>query len=546
MIKKSIDIKDKTLEEQMALKINATSPSFENLIQSGCVYVDKTMYLYNLLQVPSSYYFLSRPRRFGKSLTVSTLKAIFQGKKELFKDLYIGKTDYDFKEYPVVHIDFGGCPGTTVNEVKQWLLNKFFLIAEDYSVTLMRTKNYAEAFSSLIVNLSKRLGKVVVLVDEYDKLLSSNIDKVKLVKGIRDVLRGFFEVIKASYDYVRFVFITGVTKYSKVSIFSSMNNLFDLSLTDAYSSMLGYTEEELLHYFAEGIDEGCKNLGLPRDEYIDMIRIWYDGYLFSPGGERVYNPVSIGYFFEEKGKYFRNYWSRTGGPKLLYDVATNINFNVETDIEKSFDLDSLQSYDIVELATTDVSKYNYNSLLFQAGYLTIKNVRGNIASLGFPNKEIEKSYLDMIMPLYVGEGKVIKSSTVMLDYLETGDIDTFMNSMKAIFASIPNNILGKYEYSFQTGFYCILKAMGAKIEAEVPTNKGRIDATLETENHIYIFEFKVDQSATVAIEQIKAKGYAERFNTPENKGKILHLMGISFSEEGRNLDEILHEEYVIT
>ena len=526
--------------------IDITSASFENLIKNKLVYVDKTDYLYSLVRKGVGYYFLSRPRRFGKSLTVSTLKAIFQGKKELFRDLYIGSTDYDFNDYPVIHIDFSALVVENAEDFEESLLSKLNNVAKNYNITLKEISKVKSVFENLIVALNEQYGKVVVLVDEYDKPLSDNVNNQEEALKIRDVLRGFFEVIKASYDYIRFVFITGVTKYSKVSIFSSMNNLFDLSLTDAYSTMLGYTEEELLHYFAEGIDEGASNLGLPRDEYIDMIRTWYDGYLFSPGGQRVYNPVSIGYFFEEKGKYFRNYWSRTGGPKLLYDVATNINFNVETDIEKSFDLDSLQSYDIVELATTDVSKYNYNSLLFQAGYLTIKGARGNIVSLGFPNKEIEKSYLDMLMPLYVGEGKVIKSSTVMLDYLETGDIDTFMSSMKAIFSSIPNNIIGKYEYSFQTGFYCILKAMGAKIEAEVPTNKGRIDATLETDNHIYIFEFKVDQSATVAIEQIKQKGYAERFNTPENKGKVIHLMGISFSEEHRNLDEIIQEEYTIT
>ena len=342
------------------------------------------------------------------------------------------------------------------------------------------------------------------------------------------------------------MFITGVTKYSKVSIFSSMNNLKDLSLTEDYATMLGYTEGELLHYFAEGIDEGCKNLGLPRTEYIAKIKFWYDGYRFAPGSETVYNPVSIGYFFDEKGKRFSNYWAKTGGSELLYNVAKRVKFNVETDIEQDFNLDTIQSYDIVDLASTNVSKHNYNSLLFQAGYLTIKDESDddNVVSLGFPNEEISRLFATILLPLYLGENTEADGAILLRD-LRRGEVNAFFDKMKAIFASVPYNIIGKYEYSFQTGFYCILKAMGAKIEAEVPTNKGRIDATLETENHIYIFEFKVDQSATVAIEQIKAKGYAERYNAPQYKGRILHLMGVSFSEKHRNLDEILHEEHQI-
>ena len=527
-------------------KIDPTTSSFESLIMDKCVYVDKTQYLYNLITWGARYNFLSRPRRFGKSLTVSTLKAIFQGKKELFKDLYIGSTGYEFKEYPVVHIDFSDLVVTKAGAFNESLLTVLNRIADDYKVALKGTAEVKHLFKDLIIGLYHQYGKVVVLVDEYDKPLSDNIKNKDEIEEIRGVLREFFEVLKASYDYIRFVFITGVTKYSKVSIFSSMNNLFDLSLVEDYATMLGYTEEELLHYFAEGIDEGCKNLGLPRTEYIAKIKFWYDGYRFAPGSETVYNPVSIGYFFDEKGKRFSNYWAKTGGSELLYNVAKRVKFNVETDIEQDFNLDTIQSYDIVDLASTNVSKHNYNSLLFQAGYLTIKDESDddNVVSLGFPNEEISRSFATILLPLYLGENTEADGAILLRD-LRRGEVNAFFDKMKAIFASVPYNIIGKYEYSFQTGFYCILKAMGAKIEAEVSTNKGRIDATLETENHIYIFEVKVDQSATVAIEQIKAKGYAERYNAPQYKGRILHLMGVSFSEKHRNLDEILHEEHQI-
>ena len=527
--------------------INITSASFENLIKNKYVYVDKTDYLYSLVRKEGGYYFLSRPRRFGKSLTVSTLKAIFQGKKELFKDLYIGSTDYDFKEYPVVHIDFSALEVKKDDLFEKTLLSFIIAIADNYKITLKDTLSSKSAFKSLIDGLYDKYGKVVILVDEYDKPLSDNINKKREALKIRDILRGFFEVIKASYDYVRFAFITGVTKYSKVSVFSSMNNLFDLSVNKKYGAMLGYTQEELEHYFAEGIDEGAKKLNLSRKDYLDKIKFWYDGYCFAPGAKRVYNPVSIGYFFEEEGEKFSNYWAKTGGTELPYEVAKKVHFNVETDIEQDFDLDTIESYDIVDLASTKVSKHNYNSLLFQAGYLTIKDDvdDSNVVSLGFPNEEISRSFATILLPLYLGENTTANGNTLLRD-LKPGNVNAFFDKMKAIFASIPYNIIGEHEYSFQTGFYCILKAIGAKIEAEVPTNKGRIDATLETDNHIYIFEFKVDQRAAIAIEQIKAKGYAERFNTPENKGKVLHLIGISFSEEHRNLDEIIQEEYTIT
>ena len=542
-----MDIKNNTFKSDNMDDINITSASFENLIKNKYVYVDKTDYVYSLVRKEGGYYFLSRPRRFGKSLTVSTLKAIFQGKRELFKDLYIGSTDYDFKEYPVIHVDFSDLVVTRAGAFNESLLTVLNRIADEYNVALKETAEVKSLLKDLIIGLYHQHGKVVVLVDEYDKPLSDNVNNQEEALKIRDVLRGFFEVIKASYDYVRFVFITGVTKYSKVSVFSSMNNLFDLSVNKKYGAMLGYTQEELEHYFAEGIDEGAKRLNLSRKDYLDKIKMWYDGYCFAPGAKRVYNPVSIGYFFEEEGEKFSNYWAKTGGTELPYEVAKKVHFNVETDIEQDFNLDTIESYDIVDLASTKVSKHNYNSLLFQAGYLTIKDYidSSNVVSLGFPNEEISRSFATILLPLYLGE-KTEADGAILLRDLRIGNVNAFLDRIKAIFAGVPYNIIGKYEYSFQTGFYCILKAMGAKIEAEVPTNNGRIDATLETDNHIYIFEFKVDQSAAIAIEQIKAKGYAERFNTPENKGKQLHLMGISFSEKHRNLNEILHEEYTIT
>ena len=529
-------MKQKEKDNSDMQKIDSTTSSFESFITRECVYVDKTMYLYKLLTSGSRYFFLSRPRRFGKSLTLSTLKAIFEGRKELFDGLYIGQTDYEFKKHPVIHIDFGSCQRDNKEGTADWINYELSVIGRGYGIEL-DSKYHDANLKNLIIQLYEQHGPVVVLIDEYDKPLSDSIDNVQRAVEIRDVLRGFYEVIKSSASYLRFVFITGVTKYSKMSIFSSMNNLNDISIDSRYSTMLGYTQEELENYFDEGIDEGSKALNIPKDEYIAKVKNWYDGYCFAPNSQTVYNPVSVGRFFDEGGEVFRPYWIDTGGQKLLYETAKKIDFDIEADIEKAFDLSDLSSYDIVELVGENVSKKSYNSLLYQSGYLTIKSsFEEDIAEFDFPNEEVRKAFSKILLPLYIGEKNEFKGAYALV-YLREGKIDEFISTVKSVFAFIPSNIKSKYESAYQIGFCCMMRSIGAQIRAEEPTNKGRIDAVIETRKYVYIIEFKVNSSADVAIKQIQDKGYAEKYKAVEYQDKTVVLLGINFDTDKHNVTD---------
>ena len=349
--------------------------------------------LYNLIKLKGTYFFCPRPRRFGKTLTISTLEAIFQGKKELFKGLKIYDMDYDWKEYPVIHIDLGNVQGSNAEELTIALKDEISIIASQYGIRL-KSKLPSSMLRELISKISKET-KVVILIDEYDKILSSNIYNPN-VEEMRGVLRGFFEVIKAQYKLIRFAFITGVTKFSKVSIFSSMNNLIDLSFIREYATLFGYTEEEVKHYFSEYIEQGIKRTGLSYDEYMAKLEKKYNGNRFSPDSEvTVYNPVSIGLFFFYGGEKFDNYWVETGGMKLLMDVAKHIDFDISKDITTPISKSDITVFDILEMASNTVSPYKYKSLLFQSGYLTIKGISKNNPNayiLDFPNEEVAESY----------------------------------------------------------------------------------------------------------------------------------------------------------
>ena len=525
-------------------KIDSGNSSFEKLIQSGNVYIDKTQYLYNLLTDGRTYYFLSRPRRFGKSLTLSTLEAIFKGKRELFKGLYIDSTDYDWKEYPVIHIDFSDVTFSEMNDLKRQIRNSIFEIARNYGVTLSSDYAYNEALKYLIIELSKK-EKVVVLMDEYDSLLNSNINNEN-IEDIRSVLRGFYSVIKAASANIRFCFITGVTKFSKMSIFSSMNNLVDMSMSDEYSTMLGYTQKELEENFSEYIDKAVKENKRNREEYLAQVKRWYDGYKFSANGESVYNPVSIGLFFSNGGVEFSNYWINTGGMTyLLTEIAKKVKFDVSHSGDAKISKDKLNTTDIVQMMKTQVSRENFLALLYQSGYLTIKkveSVRGSyLLTLGYPNEEVENGLNEILLPAYVGSASNSFDRLVISSYFDSGNVGDAMRVLSSIFASIPYyELVFDRESAWHAGFVCMMNIIGADIIPESATNKGRIDCVLKCPNDIYIIEFKFNQSAEKAIEQIKEKKYYERYLDINKK---IHLLGINFSTEEKNIvewkDEVL-------
>ena len=513
------------------------NPSFENLITNDYIYIDKTDILYNLIKLKGTYFFCSRPRRFGKTLTISTLEAIFQGKKELFKGLKIYDMDYDWKEYPVIHIDLGNVQGSNAEELTIALKDEISIIASQYGIRL-KSKLPSSMLRELISKISKET-KVVILIDEYDKILSSNIYNPN-VEEMRGVLRGFFEVIKAQYKLIRFAFITGVTKFSKVSIFSSMNNLIDLSFIREYATLFGYTEEEVKHYFSEYIEQGIKRTGLSYDEYMAKLEKKYNGNRFSPDSEvTVYNPVSIGLFFFYGGEKFDNYWVETGGMKLLMDVAKHIDFDISKDITTPISKSDITVFDILEMASNTVSPYKYKSLLFQSGYLTIKGISKNNPNayiLDFPNEEVAESYSVNLLAAYSGDNSAgIFQASGISSAFSNGETESAIEEIKRIYASIPYDLLKKAdEAHYSTAFFCMMKALGANIGSELETSKGRIDAVLENKTHIYIFEFKYNKTADEALSQIHETKYYEPYLGGKKK---VHLIGMNFSSSEKNINE---------
>ena len=308
--------------------------------QEGYLYVDKTAYLYHLV-TGSDMYFLSHPRRFGKTLTVSTLEAIFQGRRELFKGLAIDSLDYDWKTCPIIHIDFGNCGRNTAEDLEAWLKKAMRQVAASYGIAVPDLSQHADdVFSDLIDGLSC-LGKVVVLIDEYDKVLSDNAFSPQVEK-LRQVLGNFYQVVKTKGALLRFVFITGVTRYAMVNEFSGLNNLNNISMDPDYATMLGYTQEELEGNFAGYIEQGIKDTGMGREAYLAKVREMYDGYRFAPGCETVYNPVSVGNFFNPEdggGVRFNDYWIETGSSRLVMDMAGSVDLDVTEDLGMGMDAD---------------------------------------------------------------------------------------------------------------------------------------------------------------------------------------------------------------
>jgi len=502
--------------------------------QIDYIYVDKTEYLYNLA-TSGKVYFLSRPRRFGKSLMISTLNYLFQGEKELFKGLWIeDKWDWDDK-YPVIRVDFSNIAFEYVDELKGIIDSKINIVAQEYEIGLTE-ENYALRFTELILKLKQKHNKnVVVLIDEYDKPILDHIRKKGLANEIRDVLRGFYSVIKASDEHTKFVMLTGITRFSKVSIFSGLNNLEDITMVNEYSTMLGYTQEELEHYFSEYIDRLAGEMDKSREEILSQIKEWYNGYRFSKKGERVYNPFSTMLLLKQKE--FEAHWFETANPKFLIDLISEgdyflpelENMEVGGEVLESFEIDTLP----------------IEPLLYQTGYLTIESAKIDprgfwLYKLGLPNKEVQVAFNEHLITYLtnVKPSERLRIQNNLYALLFNGDIEGFERQLKALFASLPYNSYVKNNIAHFEGYYLnvlftYLAALGVPIIAETTTNRGRMDLTLEFRNKIYIIEVKVGEGS--ALKQIKEKRYWEKC---QNRGKEIVLVGIIFDENERNISKV--------
>lgn len=501
--------------------------AFADLRQGKYLYVDKTEYVWKLVRSYKGIYFLSRPRRFGKSLMVSTLKAIFEGRKELFDGLAISKKEYDWKPYPVIHFDMGNCSAKTPQALESFIEDRLCDVAAEHNVTL-RGQSYATRFESLISALSKR-GKVVILIDEYDKPILNNVTNPE-ADAILGVLKGFYSTIKTCEDLERFVFITGVTKFCHVSLFSDLNNLTDITMRSDYATMFGYTQSELEHYFSDRIEATAQAQKVSVEELKRKLKAWYDGYCFEETSETVYNPVSIAKFFENDGK-FDNYWFATGTPSFLMELAKKTDFNFEDAVSKAVPGVTFDAFEIPNIDPV--------TLLLQTGYLTIKSseIRFNKRWfwLDFPNEEVAESFSTYLLNSYVGrtQREVSSFSADLATAFLEGNLNQARKVLESFFAGVPYTIHKKSEATFQSVFYAIFRLLGFNVEAESCTNDGRIDAVVQTDDHIYLFEFKLDDDDT-ALSQIKDKAYFKKYLQSSKK---ITMIGVNFdSEKGQLID----------
>ena len=515
--------------------------SFEKLRRDGFLYIDKTAFIWRLIQ-SSNPYFLSRPRRFGKSLFLSTLATYFLGQKELFKDLYLEKAEEEQAEfeqraaweaYPVLYLDFNTGNYIESDELGMNLNGHLCKWEKLYGVEPSE-QNFALRFAGVITRACQQTGKqVVILVDEYDKpLLQTMGVNEELNEHYRNTLKAFYSVIKTCDQYIRFAFLTGVTKFSKISIFSDLNNLEDISLRNDYAGICGITEQELEQNFEPEIEALSIAEGLTRSKTLATLKKQYDGYLFAKAGVNVYNPFSLLSAF--KAKDFGSYWFSTGTPTFLVNYLKEAHYFIP-------DLDGNVELNESGLETYRAVTENALPILFQSGYLTIIGYikEARLYKLGFPNDEVRYGFLENLLPAYssLPLGDTGKSVWQFVQDIREGKVDSFMERMRSIIAGIPYDDFPKdklklREQNYQTAVYLVFALMGQFVQTEVHCATGRADAVVITVDTVYIFEFKLsgNSNAEDAINQIKEKNYAAKYQVD---GKKVVLIGSSFDEDAR-------------
>ena len=499
--------------------------SFEKIRESGCVYVDKTGFVYDLAH-RGCYYFLSRPRRFGKSLLVSTMEAYFKGRKELFAGLAIDSLEKDWTEYPVLHMDFSGKAYDSADVLLKVLDDALCKWEDEYG-SVNRSDVPGIRIGNVIEAACRKTGrKVVVLIDEYDKPIVDNLTRPELREPFRETLEGFYGVLKGKDEFIRFGFLTGVTKIGKMSVFSGLNNIQDISIRADYSDICGISEAELKSYFPESVAELAQANDLSVEECYGQLAQMYDGYHFHPKAAGVYNPFSLINTFN--AKEFRKYWFATGTPSFLVQYLKDGNYN----------LDKISRNMVSEETLTGANYSNPApiALMYQSGYLTIKgyNPEFHTYSLDYPNEEVRSGFLNSLSQLYApglieGEFSVYQ----FVRDIREGDVEGFMNRFTAFLSGNNYEIQGNLELYFQNTMSVMFRMMGLYVKTEYQTSNGHIDIVLDTDKYVYIMELKRDRSPETALEQIEAKGCAKPFLT---SGKQIIKLGINFSSQTRTID----------
>lgn len=497
--------------------------SFEKIRTDGYVYVDKTALVYKLA-TEGSYYFLRRPRRFGKSLLISTLEAYFSGRKDLFEGLAIAELEKEWQQYPILHLDLnvGQYQDIASLEAK---LDSFLRPLEDKFGRDPVLREAGQRFEYVIKAAYEKLGqKLVILVDEYDKPLLSAIDDEALQNQYRTILKTFYGAMKSTDRYIRFALLTGVTKFGKVSVFSDLNNLADISLSRQYSTICGITEKEINQYFDHSVEELADSYDISKDETYERLRRRYDGYHFSARGQGVYNPFSLFNTFARSE--FGSYWFETGTPTFLVQLLQRDKFYLPDLTKQEVSADFLNSVNSIDKSPVPI--------IYQSGYLTIKSYdeRFRTYTLGFPNEEVEEGFASYLLPFYahVGDGGSPMFIGNFVRELRNGQPQQFMTRMSSLFADTDYRVVGDAELYFQNAFYLVVKLLGFYVNVEYTISHGRIDMVVQTRSYVYIFEFKYDQSPEAALRQIDEKEYAKPFAADRRQ---LYKIGVSFSSEKR-------------
>lgn len=502
--------------------------NFEKIRTEDFLYVDKTAEIYKLAK-EGRYYFLSRPRRFGKSLLVSTMEAYFSGRKELFSGLAIEKLEAEWKQHPVLHLDLSGVSYTDESVLERVLSDKLakwetlYGAVNTSDILGLRFKEVIEAA------YNKTGNQVAILIDEYDKPIIDNLGNEPTLSHLRSTLQGFYSVMKSMDARIRFGFLTGVTKIGKMSVFSGLNNLNDISMIPDYVDICGVSETELHEYFDESISELSSANEMSDEECYVKLKSMYDGYHFCEDSIGIYNPFSLLNTFQNKK--FREYWFETGTPGFLVEVMRKTSFDVTT-LEN-------QTVDSTLMSNADAIFENPVPYLFQSGYLTITgyNDMFRLYQLGFPNQEVKNGFLNCLLKYYVPMSPDMSGTTLIYQLwhsITEGNPKSFMQILSSLFANTSYQIQGETEKDFQYAMYIISALLGEYVQVERTTSNGRIDLIIQTKEFIYIFELKVNADADVALRQIDEKGYARPF---EGDSRKLFKIGVNFSTATRRIED---------
>ena len=501
--------------------------NFESLRRDGYFYVDKTAKIYELAKT-GRYYFLSRPRRFGKSLLVSTLEAYFQGKKELFEGLAMQEVEKEWKQYPVLYLDLNTRKYESEDSLSE-LLDEYLIGWENIYGKNEAEKGLERRFAGVIRRAHEKTGeRVAILIDEYDKPMLQAIGDQKRQDSFRSTLKAFYGALKSEDGHIKFALLTGVTKFGKVSVFSDLNNLEDISRDETYYDICGISEKELIDNFSEDIQDLATANGQTFGQACEQLRTDYDGYHFYPDSPGIYNPFSLLNTF--KKKQYGHYWFETGTPTYLVELL------------------KLHKYDLYRMAhekttsnvldSIDAASTNPIPVIYQSGYLTIKGYipEPRIYELGFPNREVEEGFMNFLLPYYTPIQES-ESGFAIWDFIsdvKSGDIDGFMERLQSFLADCPYELAKDIELHYQNVLFIVFRLAGLYTKVEYHTSRGRIDLVLQTDSYVYVMEFKLDGSAEQALQQIEEKQYALPFAKDSRK---VYTIGVNFSSETRNIDK---------